>query len=90
MFVIEEGTVISNAPRKEMPNKVNNAKTKRLKVALLEILYNVLLPKTIVNSKPNKVKMAMMEKEYSNAFFIPWERVLLRFKKKLTVIGNIA
>jgi hypothetical protein len=71
LFVIEEGTVISKAPRKEIPNNVNNAKTKRLKIALLEMLYNVLLPKAIVSNKPNKVKMVMMEIEYNMAFLTP-------------------
>jgi hypothetical protein len=37
LFVHEDGRVISKAPRNEIPNIINNAKTKRLKIALLEI-----------------------------------------------------
>ena len=37
LFVHDEGNVISNAPRKEIPKKANNKKTKILKMALLEI-----------------------------------------------------
>ena len=36
------------------------------------------------------VKMATIETEYNVAFFIPWALVLLLFKKKETVTGNIA
>ena len=90
LLVNAEGTVISKAPRNEIPNKANSAKTKRLKIALLEIWYNVLLPNIIVNNKPKIVNIAMIEAEYKIAFFTPCARVWLRFKKKLTVTGNIA
>jgi hypothetical protein len=71
LLVNAEGTVISNAPRNEIPNKTNNPKTKRLKIALLEIWYRVLLPKIIVSNKPKMVNIAMIETEYKIAFFTP-------------------
>lgn len=36
------------------------------------------------------VNIAMIEMEYNVAFFIPWALVLLLFKKKETVTGNMA
>jgi hypothetical protein len=71
VFVHDAGRVISNAPKKEIPNKTNNAKTKRLKTALLEIWYKVLLPKIIVRSRPKIVNIATIETEYNIAFFTP-------------------
>jgi len=44
----------------------------------------------MVRNKPRMVNIAMMENEYRLAFFIPCALVWLRFKKKLTVTGNIA
>jgi glycopeptide antibiotics resistance protein len=90
LFVHAEGTVISNAPRNEIPKKTNNAKTKRLNAALVETWYKVSLPKIIVSNKPSTVNMVMIEREYNMAFLIPFALVLLLFKKKLTVTGNMA
>jgi len=61
-----------------------------LKTALVDIWYKVSFPKIKVRKKANAVKMATIEKEYNVAFFIPCARDWLRFKKKVTVTGNIA
>jgi hypothetical protein len=90
LFVQEAGNVISKAPRKEIPNRRNNKKTKILKTALLDIWYKVSLPNAIVSSKPSSVNITTMETEYNVAFFIPWALVLLLFRKNETVTGNIA
>lgn len=90
LLVQEEGKVISKAPKKEIPKTMNSKKTKMLKAALVEIRYNVSLPKMSVRKKANAVNMATIEIEYKVAFFIPWALVRLLFKKKVTVTGNIA
>ena len=71
LFVHEAGNVISNAPRKEIPKKRNNKKTKILKMALLEIWYKVSFPNAMVSSKPSSVNITTIETEYNVAFFIP-------------------
>ena len=90
LFVHDAGNVISKAPRKDIPKMRNKIKTKILKMALLDIWYKVLGPKISVIKKPSIVNMAMIETEYNVAFFIPCALVLLLFKKKETVTGNIA
>ena len=74
LLVHEEGNVISNAPKNEMPKTINNANTKRLKAALVEIWYNVSLPKIRVRKNANNVNMATIDKEYNVAFFMPCAR----------------
>ena len=44
----------------------------------------------MVKINPSRVNMVTIEREYNVAFFIPCILVWLRFKKKLTVTGNIA
>ena len=90
LFVQEEGNVISKAPKKEIPKIIKSTNTKMLNTALVEMRYKVSLPKINVRKKANTVKIAMMENEYRVAFFIPSALDLLRFKKKVTVTGNIA
>lgn len=90
LLVHEEGNVISNAPKKDIPKTMNSINTKMLNAALVDIWYNVSFPKIKVRKNANAVNMAMIENEYSVAFFIPCARDWLRFKKKVTVTGNIA
>ena len=90
MFVHDDGRVISNAPRKDIPNMTNKTKTNKLNIALVDNWYSVSLPKIIVTKRPSNVKIAIIEIEYRVAFFIPWARVLLLLRKKLTVTGNMA
>jgi len=90
LLVQEEGNVISNAPKKDIPKTMNNKNTKILNAALVDIWYKVSFPKINVRKKANAVNIATIEKEYNVAFFIPCARDWLRFKKKVTVTGNIA
>jgi len=69
---------------------MNSINTKILNAALVDISYKVSFPKIKVRKKANAVKIATIENEYKVAFFIPCARDLLRFKKKVTVTGNIA
>lgn len=90
LLVHEEGNVISNAPKKDIPKTMNSTNTKILNTALVDIWYKVSFPKIKVIKNANAVKIATIENEYNVAFFIPCARDWLRFKKKVTVTGNIA
>ena len=63
LLVQEDGKVISNAPKNEIPKTINSRNTKMLKTALVEIWYNVSFPNINVSAKANTVKIAMIEKE---------------------------
>src|SRR4051794_7132526 len=82
-----DGSVISNAPKKEIPKMKNSAKNTRLAIQLVAKLFNAAGPKISDTRKPTNVKITMMDSEYIKAFLIPWLRVLLRLVKKLTVTG---
>ena len=59
----EEGSVISNAPKNEMPNRRNNAKNTRLAIQFVARLFNAAGPKINVIKKPSRVKMTTMDEE---------------------------
>jgi len=90
LLVHEEGSLISKAPKNDTPNTMNNTNTKILNIALVEILYRVSFPKIRVSTKAKMVNIPTMEIEYIVAFLIPCALDWLRFKKKVTVTGNIA
>ena len=85
-----EGNVSSNAPKKEKAKIKNMTKKTTLVTQCVENSYKMFLLFTKVSSKPNKLKMIMMAKEYCKATLMPDFLSFERFKKKLTVIGNIA
>jgi hypothetical protein len=90
LFVQEDGNVISNAPRNDIPKTIDNINTKILKAALVEIWYKVSFPNKRVSKTAKMVKIPTIETEYNVAFFIPCALDWLRFKKKVAVTGNIA
>ena len=59
----EEGSVISKAPKKEIPNRRKRAKKKRLAIQLVAKLFKAAGPKMTVIRKPNNVKMMTIEVE---------------------------
>jgi hypothetical protein len=63
LLVQEDGSVISNAPKNEIPKTINSRNTKMLKTALVEIWYKVSFPNIKVRAKANTVNIAMIEKE---------------------------
>ena len=83
----DDGSVISKAPRNEMPNARNNAKKTRLAIQLVARLFKAAGPKINVIKNPSRVKMMTMDVEYKTAFFMPSAFVLLRLVKKDTVTG---
>ena len=81
------GRVISNPPRKLAPNTSNIRKKKILKTALVLSAFKALAPKHRVTSKPNATYITTIHTPYVTASRMPLLRSLLRFKKKLTVMG---
>ena len=63
MFVQPDGSVISNAPKKEIPKMKNSAKNIRLAIQLVAKLFKAAGPKTSDTKKPTNVKMTMMDNE---------------------------
>ena len=57
----DAGSVISKAPRKEIPNRRNRAKNTRFAIQLVARLFKAAGPKISVTKKPNSVKMMIME-----------------------------
>ena len=62
-FVQEEGKVISNAPRNEMPNITKTKKKTRLAIQLVESAFSAPAPKTADTNTPKTVKMIIIERD---------------------------
>ena len=62
-LVQEEGNVISNAPKKEIPKTRNKAKTKMLNAALLAKSFANPAFRVRPNMKPIMAKISMIESE---------------------------
>src|SRR5690606_6642647 len=71
LLIHDEGSVISKAPKKEIPNMANMAKNTRLAIQFVDRLFRAFPPKTREINTPNRVKMMMMESEYQTALRIP-------------------
>src|SRR5690606_17848895 len=71
LFDQELGSVISNAPRKEIPKIKNIRKKTKLATQLVARLFKAVGPKITVIKKPSNVKINIMEVAYKNAFFTP-------------------
>jgi hypothetical protein len=63
LLLHEEGSVISKAPKSEIPNIKNTANTKRLNHILDEITYMVFSLKNMLINKPTTAKIPMIERE---------------------------
>ena len=62
-FVQEAGSVISNAPKNDIPKTMNKRNTNILNTALVEIWYNVFFPKINVSTTANTVNIPIIETE---------------------------
>src|SRR5678815_3152051 len=58
LFAQEEGSVISNAPKKEAPNRTNTPKNTRLAIQLVARLFRAAGPKANVIKRPSKVTVS--------------------------------
>ncbi|MPN19539.1 hypothetical protein SDC9_166910 [bioreactor metagenome] len=85
----EAGSVISNAPKKEMANTTSRAKNKRLKTALVDMLFNALAPNITVISTPRVTYIRTIDKPYKIASRLPLAFFSDLLRKKLTVMGMI-
>ena len=83
------GNVISNAPKNEMAKNTRSKKKKILKMAFVDISFNLLGPNAIVINKPKSRYITTIDKPYTAAWLIAFLRLLFFFKKKLTVRGII-
>ena len=63
LLVHEDGNVISNAPRNEIPNITKMAKKKRLAIQLVERLFNAWAPKVADMITPNTVNIIIIDSE---------------------------
>ena len=61
LLLQESGSLISNAPKKEMANTTSNKKKMILTTALVAMALSALAPKMAVNKIPNRRKMTIME-----------------------------
>ena len=84
-----EGNVISNAPKKEAANTTSIKQNKMLKIAFVDNAFNALAPKISVIANPKVTYITTIEAPYVQASRMPFFLSLVRFKKKLTVIGMI-
>ena len=88
LLVHDAGNTSSKAPKNDMAKNTNRAKKIRLKTALVDKSFSALAPNIPVMASPNNTYITMMETPYKTAsemaFFL---FALLRFKKKLTVMG---
>ena len=84
-----EGRVISKAPKKEAANTTSIKKKKILKTAFVDNEFKALAPKSPVTNSPKPTYITTMDAPYVQASRIPFFLSLLRFRKKLTVIGII-
>ena len=62
-FDHDDGSVISNAPKNEIPKTRNNAKKKRLAIQFVARLFNAAGPKINVIKKPSRVKIITIDVE---------------------------
>ena len=53
LLLHDEGSVISNAPKKEAANTTSSRQKKMLNIALVERALSALAPKSIVTTRPN-------------------------------------
>ena len=77
------GNVISNAPKNEMAKNTRSKKKKILKMAFVDISFNLLGPNAIVINKPKSRYITTIDKPYTAAWLIAFLRLLFFFKKKL-------
>ena len=63
LLVHDEGSVISKAPRNEMPKMMKIIKKKRFAIQLVDSEFNALAPKMADINTPSIVKIRMMERE---------------------------
>ena len=89
LLVQEDGSVISNAPRNDIPNMTKMTKKNRLAIQLVDRLLSAFAPNKHRYEHTQHRKDDDDGKRIVNAFLIPSARVLLLLVKKLTVIGII-
>jgi len=84
-----EGSVISKAPKKEAAKTTSIKKKKMLKTAFVDNEFKALAPNIPVTNSPKPTYITTIDAPYVQASRIPFFLSLLRFRKKLTVIGII-
>ena len=88
LFVHDAGNTKSNAPKNDIAKNTNRAKNKILNTALVDKSFNALAPNIPVMVSPNNTYITIIDTPYKTASEIAFFLfALLRFKKKLTVIG---
>jgi hypothetical protein len=85
----EDGKVISNAPKKEIPKIIKIRKKKILTIQLVAMAFKAFPPSVNEIKAPKTVKINIMDNEYVSAFFIPrFFGLCFALKRKLTVMGK--
>ena len=88
LLVHDAGSTNSKAPKNEIAKNTNKAKNIKLNTALVDKSFSALAPNIPVMVNPNNTYITMIETPYKTASDMAFFRLaLLRFKKKLTVMG---